>query len=278
MTLSSRTNPKIKLARSLYRAKARRENALFLAEGIHLVGEALESSAPIHSILYSVELLRSTYANELVDLAQKKGIPCYATTASAFDSIAAKENPQGILAIVHQEQYKLHDLYPGNFSFGVALISPQDPGNIGTILRTIDAVGADGLLLVGGGADPYHHSAVRASMGTIFWHPLVQLSLQDFSDWVQQHKYNLYATSAHGDLPHHEMRQYQPPLILLMGSERQGLPQELASRAHSLIRLPMMGRATSLNLAVATGVILYDIFMKSEQGLNFKTGPGTPGN
>lgn len=265
MILSSRSNPKVKFARSLYHSKARRDHGLFIAEGIHLVGEALDSTAVIHSILYAPDLLRSDYANQLIDLAAERGVQSYPTTVSVFESIAAKENPQGILAVVQQFRNELRDLNPGNFAFGVALASPQDPGNIGTILRTIDAVGADGLILVDGGADPYHPSAVRASMGSIFWYPVVQTFTQDFTTWVEQHHYHIYATSSQGVIPHHDIQQYQKPLILLMGSERLGLQPDLISRSEVIIRLPMKGRATSLNLSVATGIILYDILVKSEK-------------
>lgn len=265
MILSSRSNPKVKFARALYRSKARRDHGLFIAEGIHLVGEALDSAAVIHSILYAPDILQSDYANQLIDLAAERGVQSYPTTVPVFESIAAKENPQGILAIIQQYRNELRDLNPENFAFGVALASPQDPGNIGTILRTIDAVGADGLILVDGGADPYHPSAVRASMGSIFWYPVVQTFTQDFTAWVDQHNYHIYATSAQGEVPYYTIQQYIKPLVLLMGSERQGLQPDLVSRSETLVYLPMMGHASSLNLSVATGVMLYDILMKSEK-------------
>jgi len=164
---------------------------------------------------------------------------------------------------VRQPVITLEALHPGNFAWGVALVDPQDPGNLGAILRTIDAVGASGLLLLQGDprqpavVDPYHPSAVRAGMGASFWHPVVSASFDDFSRWAAQYGYHIYGTSAHASLDYRGVHAYQQPCILLMGSEREGLAPQQAARCEALIRLPMRGHGSSLNLAVATGVMLY---------------------
>ena len=268
VSITSRTNPKIKLARALYRRKIRREKRLFICEGLHLVGEAIASEAKIHSILFSPELLKGDYAPSLLSEAERKNAPLTSTTPDVFCSVASKENPQGILAIVHQPELVLPDLNPETFSFGVALVSPQDPGNIGTILRTIEAVGAGGLLILDGGADAYHPSSVRASMGAIFWKPVVQSNLEEFLSWSTEKKYHVYGTSAHGDTDYRDVFKYKEPLILLLGSEREGLHTEYRAMCERLIRLPIAGRSSSLNLAVAAGVLLYDIYNKSSIGVN----------
>jgi TrmH family RNA methyltransferase len=206
--------------------------------------------------------LNSDYAQKLVQTQRDRGISVYPVAAAVFDSLAEKDNPQGILAVVHQPDDALLTLRPANFPWGVALVSPQDPGNIGTILRTLDAVGAAGLLLLDNAADPYHPSAVRASMGTLFWHPVVAATFGDFAAWVKQHGYHVYGTSAHGSAPYERVMRYERPTILLMGSEREGLNPEQAAICQQLISLPMRGRATSLNLAVATGVMLYEMLQK----------------
>ncbi len=116
------------------------------------------------------------FARQLIDRAAAEGVACYETTADILASIAEKENPQGVIAVARQQRVKLDDLTPQNFPWGVAIVSPQDPGNVGTILRTIDAVGASGLILLDSGVDPYHPTAVRASLGSIFWYPIVSAS------------------------------------------------------------------------------------------------------
>jgi TrmH family RNA methyltransferase len=153
----------------------------------------------------------------------------------------------------------LADISPANFGWGVALVAPQDPGNVGTILRTIDAVGASGLLLLDSSVDPTHPTAVRASMGAIFWHPVLQISFSDFANWTRGHGYRVYGTSAHGNVTYQAVGAYERPLVLLMGSEKEGLTPEQAGLSDALVRLPMRGQVTSLNLAVATGVMLYQM-------------------
>jgi TrmH family RNA methyltransferase len=264
--ITSRQNPKIKQARLLRKSSSRLSERLFLVEGIHHVGEALEAANSgtgfeVTEIIYAPDQLKSAFANRLVDSAQASSIPCHATTVDVFESIAGRENPQGIMAVVRYPQRELDELTLQNFDWGVALVEPQDPGNIGTILRTIDAVGASGLITLDGGADPYHPNAVRASMGTLFWYPIVSTTFERFVAWSKTQGYSIYGTSAHGDFSYREGMTYQHPCILLMGSERQGLSEAQREACDRVIGLPMSGRATSLNLAVATGVFLYAMML-----------------
>jgi TrmH family RNA methyltransferase len=263
--LTSPNNPKIKQIRALRQHKARQESNLFVVEGIRHIGEAVEAGAQVAYLCYSPELLKSDYALSLISQLERRGVPVYAVAGSTFEAIADKENPQGIIAVLHQPNRQLADLQPATSPWLVALVSPQDPGNIGTILRTIDAVSASGLILLDQSTDPYHPSAVRASMGTIFWLPVVTASFAEFRAWAMQHAYTIYGTSAHGSTPYEQMAQYTPPMVLLMGSEREGLTTEQAAACQQLISLPMLGHATSLNLAVATGVMLYQMWEKQSK-------------
>ena len=175
-------------------------------------------------------------------------------------SISERQNPQGLLGVVRQPEMTLADISPVNFDWGVALVTPQNPGNVGAILRTIDAVGASGLLLLDSSVDPTHPTAVRASMGALFWHPAVNCSFDEFASWTRRHDYRVYGTSARGDVSYESIGEYKRPLVLLMGSEREGLTPEQAGICDTLVRLPMEGQMTSLNLAVATGVMLYEMY------------------
>ena len=260
--ITSRSNPNIKSARALRQRKYRESNALFLVEGIHHVGAAIEANAAVETIFYAPELLKSEFAFEMIEQVSGQGIPCTPTSTEVFVSLAGKDNPQGVLAVVRQPQMTLADLNPESFSWGIACVSPQDPGNVGAILRTIDAVGASGLILIGEGVDAYHPTAVRASMGAIFRHPVVRASLSEFTQWVKKHTYHVYGTSAQGKIDYLQITGYEHPAILLMGSEQQGLTPEQAQICKTLIRLPMRGEVTSLNLAVAAGVMLYAMLEK----------------
>lgn len=260
---TSRNNPKIKLIRTLRQRKTRQETGLFLVEGIRHVGEAVAANALVEILCYAPDLLDSDFACQLVEQQRAVGVTCLAVDPEIFTSLTDKENPQSLLAVVRKRLQPIWDIDPANFPWGVALVAPQDPGNIGTILRTIDAVGASGLILLDNSADPYHPGAVRASMGAIFWHPVIQVSFVEFISWVDRHAYHLYGTSAHGSLDYLQVDRYHRPMVLLLGSEREGLTTEQAAHCQYLIRMPMSGRTTSLNLAVAAGVMLYTILERS---------------
>jgi TrmH family RNA methyltransferase len=261
--ITSRNNPRIKQARALRGRKGRDEQQAFLVEGIHQVGAAVEAGADLREIFFAPEYLNSSFARQLVESQAARGVACFATGVEAFDSLADKENPQGLLAVVWKRQVELDSLTPENFPWGVALISPQDPGNLGAILRTIDAVGANGLVLLEGGVDACHPTAVRASLGAIFWRTVVTASFAGFSVWAKKFDYTVYGTSAHASLDYREVERFRQPLILLIGSEREGLSAEQAAVCELNLRLPMEGHVTSLNLSVAAGIFLYRILEKT---------------
>ena len=262
--ITSRSNPKVKQVRALRQRKTRQALSLFLVEGIRHVGEAVEAGAQIEYICYAPELLTSEFAQSLIEEQSQRGVPCYALAADVFDALAQKENPQGILAVIRQRETRLAALNPGNFSWGVALVAPQDPGNLGTILRSIDAVAASGLILLDSSVDPYHPHAVRASMGALFWYPIASASFEEFARWTGQYNYHVYGTSTHGSQDYRAIAVYQRPRILLMGSEREGLTPQQRAICQQLIRLPMLGKATSLNLGVATGIFLYAMLAQDQ--------------
>jgi TrmH family RNA methyltransferase len=270
-TLTSRTNPKIKLVRQLLMQRKERESSgLFVAEGIRHVSEALVAQARIEYICYAPDLLTSDFALNLIHQQSQHEIPCLAIDADSFSGLAGKDNPQGILAVIHKPNLHLDSLSPKNFPWGVALVAPQDPGNIGTILRTIDAVGASGLLVLDDpennqfSSDPYHPSSVRASMGSIFWYPIISALFSDFTRWVSVNKVTIYGTSAHATLDFRQIEQFEQPLVLLMGSEREGLTPAQSAICEVMLKIPMQGRVTSLNLAIATGLMLYTVLDKME--------------
>ena len=263
-TLTSAANPKIKELRALRQRKAREETGLCLVEGIRAVGEAFEAGAEVAALYYAPDLLTSDYARGLIRSQEGRGLSVYPVAAELFRTLAEKDNPQGLIALVRRPLTALTELNPANFGWGVALVSPQDPGNIGTIVRTLDGVGAAGLILLDESADPSHPAAIRASMGTLFWHPVAQASWDEFVAWARRHAYHVYGTSAHGATDYTDVTHYERPAILLLGSEREGLTDDQRAACEQLISLPMHGRATSLNLAVAAGVMLYEMLRKLE--------------
>ncbi|HNB35275.1 MAG TPA: RNA methyltransferase [Anaerolineales bacterium] len=252
--LTSTSNPFIKNVRALRQKKARAETGTFLVEGIHHVGEVLEAGWDVEAIVYSPDLLTSAFAKDLLARAARLDLRLQPVSASVIESLADKENPQGILAVVKQKQYAYDDLK--SVTRAVALVSPQDPGNVGTILRTMDAVGVDVLFLLEGGVELLHPSVIRASMGTLFWMPVVQSSFDEFIIWARKNDCQLIGTSAKADVDYHTLVP-QLPWALVLGNEQKGLTHDQTAACDVTISLPMRGRVSSLNLSVATGVLLY---------------------
>jgi RNA methyltransferase, TrmH family len=258
-TITSSSNPLLKQIRSLRQRKGRDETGLFLVEGIHHVGEAIEAGWEIEALVYAPDQLTSDFARRLVEKQSLRGMRCAAITPTLFTAIAEKDNPQGILAVVRQQYPGLQETSLKAFRTAAALVSPQDPGNVGAILRTLDATGADGLFLLDGGVDPYHPSCIRASMGTIFWKPIIQTSFDEFVKWARKNGFQLIGSSAHATTDAHAYQREAKPVILLLGSEQKGLSKEQLTACDASLSLPMKGRVSSLNLAVAAGILLYTI-------------------
>jgi TrmH family RNA methyltransferase len=259
--ISSRQNPKIKLVRSLRERKTRKERGLFIVEGTFHIGLALENKAPVEFVVYSPDLLDTPFAKELVQKIASAGIETISTSPEILASLSDKENPAGILAVARQQPTPLADLALVANAFAAAIVVPQDPGNLGSILRTVDAVGAAGLILLDGGVDPWHPSAVRAGLGAHFTKSIVQAAFADFAAWASKNGVHIYGSSAHAERDYKEA-EYKSPAVLLLGSEREGLSRDQLAICESVIALPMRGKVTSLNLSVAAGILLYEIAAK----------------
>jgi len=256
--ITSRQNDKVKLARALHSRKTREAEQRFLVEGTFHLGEAATAGAPLDFVLYAEEQLRGDFAPQMLADLRAKGVDCHAVSPDVMESIASKENPSGLIAVARQNFTSLSSLIPHPSSLFIALVEPADPGNLGTILRTADAVGAAGFFLLEGGVDAYHPTAVRAGLGSHFWVPLGQASFKEFASWAKDQGVQLCGSSAHGSVDYREAS-YPRPLALVLGSEREGLSESQRAACDQLVSLPMQGRATSLNLAVAAGVLLYAI-------------------
>jgi TrmH family RNA methyltransferase len=261
MLISSRNNPTIKGIRALRERKERDRTGLCFLEGIRIVAEAAQLDVEIQSLIIAPNLLKSDFANDLVQAQRARGINIIEVTNDVFESLSDKQGPQGIAAVVKQHWLPLSTFDTQHSSFAIALDSPQDPGNIGTILRTSDAAGADGVILLGPSADPYDPSALRASMGAAFSQQLARTSYAEFIAWKRNSGFYVIGTSDKAEMDYRDCA-YASPILLLMGSERNGLAPELQTMCDTMVRIPMLGRSDSLNLAVATGVMLYAIRTK----------------
>jgi TrmH family RNA methyltransferase len=259
MIISSRSNSTIKRIRALRERKTRDQERLYFVEGIRIVVEAVQTRAEIEQIIVAPDLLTSDLARQTAADQQRAGVPCLEVTGDVFQSLSAKDNPQGIGAVIRQQWHTLGQGDPQTDPWWTALCGVQDPGNLGTILRTTDAVGCAGVILIGATTDPYDPEAVRASMGAIFTQQVIRARLDEIVTWKQRCGGLLVGTSDSAVFDY-QSASYPLPLIVLMGSEQHGLSPQEQAVCDQMVRIPMTGRSDSLNLAVATGVMLYEVF------------------
>jgi RNA methyltransferase, TrmH family len=261
--ISSAANPLVKRVRALADRKHRRRESAFVVQGIQPVWQAVEAGAPIDVLIVAPDLLRHPGALAMVDAQETTGVRVARLSGELFGRIADRDGPSGLAAIVRTAPAGLGDLAVGASSLFAALHVAGNPGNVGTVVRTASAVGAAGVILIGPSADPHDPVAVKASMGAIFTVPVATASSAgEFLDWARARGVMVAATSARGsvscwdaDLP--------LPLAVLLGSEGAGLPGEVLAAAHVRVAIPMTGTAESLNLAVAAGVLLYEVRRRS---------------
>lgn len=261
--ITSSSNPLVKRIRRLRRKKHRQQEGLFFAEGLRIVLAAVENSAPIETIVYSPDLLDSSLAKEMLEDQGSTKTKIVSVSAPVFRSISLRDNPVGLGAIIRSNLMPIAEVSVESRDIFVALIGVSEPGNLGTVLRTIDASGASGLILGGRTVDPFHPTAVKASMGALFSVPISLVKESKMMlEWAKSQGLLSIATSARVSQSYWNL-DYQLPALLLMGSERKGLPADLISEADMAVSIPMAGQASSLNLAVATGLMLYEIRRRS---------------
>ena len=256
--VTSRNNPVVKRARGLRLRKHRMAEGAFLVEGIRSVWQAVDHQAQVERLLWAPELLTSSGARALVEHQRDAGTSVTALSAEAFASLADRDRPSGLAAIIRRDLGGLEALEVTPHSVFVALEAPADPGNIGTIVRTLDATGGAALVLVGEAADPFDPRAVKASMGSLFAVGLCHApDANSVEAWCRARGVALVTTSAHAPTELWDAA-LAPPLLFLLGSERTGLTPAQLGRGDEAVRIPLSGSASSLNLAVAAGVLLYE--------------------
>jgi TrmH family RNA methyltransferase len=257
--ITSLQNERVKLIRSLEMRKARRETNLFVAEGTSVLVTAREAGWVPRMLVFLAGSAQGGVAGGLLAWAEAAGAECLEVSPAVLVKLAAKDNPQTMLAVFEQRWAADPPADRlGEDALWLALEAIRDPGNLGTIIRTVDAVAAGGVILVGTSCDPYSREAVRASMGSIFNVALVRMSLERLLAWAGTWKGDIVGTHLSGGEDFRAVS-YRAPTLLAMGSEGPGLSPELAAACSRLVKIPMAGRVDSLNLAVATAVMLYEI-------------------
>jgi TrmH family RNA methyltransferase len=269
LLITSTRNPRVKALRSLQHRKYRQREGCFLVEGIRIVEEALACGAQVETLIYAPDLLVSERAQALVErMAPERRL---ALAGKVFRTLSERDDPQGIAAEVRIEERSLADVPLSDDLLVIVAYQVRDPGNLGSIIRTADAAGATAVVIVEPAVGLYDPHTVRATMGSLFALPVVRLAeATALAAWVGEMRSAglpllVVASSAHGQQVHFDP-DYNRPLVLLVGSERHGLPEQVRREADVDVRLPMAGRATSLNVSAATAALVYEIIRKRGMG------------
>lgn len=259
--ISSLTNAQVKAMRGLSQRKNRRASNTFLAEGLKLIIDGLEAGWEIETLAYSNSVLDQARSRDAVmdaaATAHKAGGQILEVTDAVMEKIARRDNPQMVVGVFQQKLHELASLLSIDGGLWICLEGIKDPGNLGTILRTCECAGADGVILIGETTDPFGLEAVRASMGSLFHMPLVKISRDAFFAARQDWPGRIIGTHLSGTSDFRAVSKKRP-LTILMGNEQSGLPDEFAEACDDLVIIPMRGKADSLNLAIATGIVVFD--------------------
>lgn len=266
--VTSLTNPIIKDIKALTSKKEREESGAFLAEGLKLIIDAVELGWEIRTLVYAKAAKGKPLVEQVAAKTIARGGLVLEVSEKVLASTTRRDNPQMVVGVFEQQWKRLDQVSLHKGQTFVALDRVRDPGNLGTIIRTADAAGASGVILVGECTDPFSLETVRATMGSVFAMPVYRASAEDFLGWARRSGGQIVATHLAGSVDYRTIDYAKKPTILLMGNEQGGLPEQLAKAADRLARIPQAGRADSLNLAVATAVMLYEArrnFLSLEQ-------------
>jgi TrmH family RNA methyltransferase len=257
-TISGFSNPTVKALRALRDKKHRKSEGRFLAEGLRLLTDARESGRlpetlvmatgrDPHPLLEALEADVAAAGGEVIE-----------TTPDILAKITGKDNPQAVLGVYAEFDTSLAAIDRAATPIWLVAQALRDPGNLGTMLRTGDAVGAGGLILIDDCADPFSAEAVRASMGAVFTQAIAQASWDEFIRWLRTGAGQLVAASLRDAVPYRGAP-YAAPCFVLVGNESRGLPEEYEAACDLRVTMPMHGRADSLNAAVAAAVLAYEV-------------------
>ena len=256
--VTSLTNPLVKAVRALHQRKARDETGQFVAEGLKFVIEAIELNRFPEILLCGPEAASHPLLERARAATRKAGGQVIEVTRDILAKVSRRDNPQAVIGVFRQVFTPLADLDPASATGWVALHRVRDPGNLGTVVRTADAAGCGAVILVGECCDPYSVEAVRATMGSIFALPIVRTDEADFAAWRARWPGSVVGTLLSATVSHAEAS-YPRPTLVLLGNEQQGLTPEMAALCDVNVKIPMRGRADSLNLSVAAGIMIYAV-------------------
>lgn len=260
--IESNANAKIKLVSKLHAHKYRKEESLFVAEGVRLVEMALAARWPMRFAFVSDNALKNLRVVKAVELLQDRECPVYQLDGDLYSKASDTVNGQGLLLVMGQRLFTWREVLScprGDAPLLAVLDGIQDPGNAGTIIRTADALGCTGVVCLEGTVDMFSDKVVRSSMGSIFNIPFLDnVSRSAFIDACHDNELNMIATALDKLALKHYLAEYNSPTAIVFGNEGNGISAEILEAASSKVYIPMSGKAESLNVASAAAIVLYE--------------------
>ena len=257
--ITSQQNKFIKLAVSLKLKKYRDELGLFIVEGVRLVEEAAQSNWAVETCIYTMEALEQERVQKIITGLTAKNCRMIQVSTLIYDKITDTKEPQGIMAIVEKYTYQISSvLNPRQKPFFVVLDELQDPGNVGTIIRTAAAAGCTGIFLTKGCTDVFSNKVVRGSMGSIFHVPIFEgLTQCQILACFAERDIKLLATSLESSNVYFTV-DFTPAIAVVFGNEGNGVSQQLLEHSQDRLYIPLLGQVESLNVAASAAIILYE--------------------
>ncbi|MEM7727410.1 MAG: RNA methyltransferase [Cyanobacteria bacterium P01_A01_bin.45] len=233
----------------------------FYVEGVRNFIRVIDNKFDVSTIIYSEKLLTSAIARMLVRRSRRAGIPCLKVTPEQFRNISHTEKASGVGAIVRQHWTKLHEISLNKGLCWTVLETVRSPGNLGTLIRTSEAFGGAGFILLGDSIDPFDSNVVRASMGSIYNQKFIRTGYSKLQKWLHVHNCTAIGASPDGAIDFHQF-DYPSQTLIFLGEERQGLTQKQRDLCQHLVRIPIASTVDSLNLGIAGSLMIYEVYRK----------------
>jgi len=258
LDITSTKNPLIRRIRALLDPEARKAEARMVVEGVRMLEEVLDAGVPVEVLVYDPHALAGPRGEALLDRARRHGARLVTAAPHVVAACSQVDTPQGLVAVVERSPAALSDLL--NVAGLVVVVADrlQDPGNLGTIIRTADAAGATAVLATHGTVDPSNPKVVRATMGSLFHLPVVTAPAEEAVALLRQHGVRILVADQSGAISYEEA-DYHAPLAVVLGNEGEGPDPVWRTVAEATVRIPLYGRAESLNVAVAAALLLYEV-------------------
>ena len=258
MIITAKDNDKIKYTKSLLKSKNRNKESKFIIEGYRILTLAIECRAKLDYVFINEDFEKKQEHKEFLEILKKKDIRVYKTTNKIFEDLTDTENTQGIIGVVKFKQRTLEENLTDDNRFVLILDRIQDPGNMGTIIRTADAAGVDAIIALKGCVDIYNPKVIRSTMGSIFDMNIIHCTQEECLQELKSNNFKIVSSYLNTDNYYHETK-YHDRTALVIGNEANGVNNDLIEASDILVKIPIYGNAESLNAAISSAILMYEI-------------------